>query len=52
MASKSYCLLGFKDEPIEDPVKANLSFKLNKIGGKPVRCIFKKMIYTIICLDQ
>jgi hypothetical protein len=40
MATKSYCLLGFKDEPIEDPAKANLSFKLNKIGGKPVRMLF------------
>lgn len=38
--NKSLVLLGFDDDLISEKQKQSLDFKINKIGGKPVRIIY------------
>lgn len=37
--NKSLVLLGFDDDLITEKQKQSLDFKINKIGGKPVRIL-------------
>lgn len=47
--NKSIVLLGFDDEAITEKQKQLLDYKINKIGGKPVRQLSKLMIFPYWC---